>query len=129
MALSMRLNSTVIRIKGYDHTLRTRLEIHRKPQISKQDTLHSQILYTLYTHQNASWYQDVSPAQTLATVRLSCDLVMGLDAYQYLSKNLPRPSVITFQGAQALATAPGTASKYREKSAMCINGTSFFGSL
>ena len=76
-----------------------------------------------------SWYQDVLPAQTLATVRLSCDLVIGLDAYQYLSKNLPRPSVITFQGAQALATAPGTASKYREKSAMCINGTSFFGSL
>ncbi|EGG08806.1 uncharacterized protein MELLADRAFT_104658 [Melampsora larici-populina 98AG31] len=59
-----------------------------------------------------SWYQDVLPAQTLATVRLSCDLVIGLDAYQYLSKNLPRPSVITFQGAQALATAPGTASKY-----------------
>ncbi|KAH9811079.1 hypothetical protein DFH28DRAFT_881512 [Melampsora americana] len=60
-----------------------------------------------------SWYQEFLPEQTLATVRPSCDILVGLHAYGYLSKNLSRPSVFTFQGAQSLATAPGATANYR----------------
>ena len=76
-----------------------------------------------------SWYEDVLPEQTFATVRPSCDLSVGLHAYQHLSENISRTSFFAFEGAQTLGTAPSAAAKYGKKSAMCNNTTTFFGSL